>query len=71
MTPEEEGAVSCSTWVLGIKSSAHSNFLWPVFSAERVGGLLSGDVLKLAASVQNSSVAGPVKDVQEKQGGDG
>lgn len=67
MTPEEERAVSCSTWVLGIKSSAQSHFLWPMCSAKRVGALLSGGLLKLAAFMQNISVTGPA----EKQGGNG
>lgn len=35
-------------------------------SAERVGRFISGGLLKLAASMQNTSVAGPAKDVQEK-----
>lgn len=34
-------------------------------------GLLSNGFLKLAASIQNSSVAGPVEAVHKKQGGDG
>lgn len=42
-----------------------------VMQKELGGVLLSGGLLKLAASVQSISVAGPSKDVQEKQGGHG
>lgn len=37
-TTQEERAVSCSTWVLGIQSSVWKSFLWPMGSAERVAG---------------------------------